>query len=155
MLRTAAALTLAPLLAATLFMSTVLAETAVVEHVTTGPAGATANAAANFDFASDDGRHVFFETTEKLLPSDADSGVDVYVRRIVPPSVLAPPGVVAVPPPGTEPPTGPTPPAAACAVVTTGTKRADRVTGTAPATTRSTRATSGARRSSAARAPIA
>jgi hypothetical protein len=49
--------------------------------VSSGPDGGNGPNNALFDGASDDGTHVFFHTSEKLVtPDDNDSGADVYER---------------------------------------------------------------------------
>src|SRR5205823_13778250 len=51
-----------------------------LEHVSIGPSGGNGSIGAGFSGSSADGRHVFFTTTESLVPADTDSSADVYDR---------------------------------------------------------------------------
>jgi hypothetical protein len=46
--------------------------------LSTGPSGGNGANDAFFDAASADGRHVFFDTDESLVPADTDNSIDVY-----------------------------------------------------------------------------
>ena len=48
--------------------------------VSTGPAGTNANVDAYYKGCSDDGSHVFFQTSEQLTSNDTDSETDIYDR---------------------------------------------------------------------------
>ena len=50
--------------------------------VSTGPEGATGNFDANFAGMTDDGSHVYFETAEKLVPEDTDSGCSYFGNAV-------------------------------------------------------------------------
>jgi hypothetical protein len=52
----------------------------VTTQVSTGPAGGNGATDAFFDAASQNGGHVFFDTTEPLVASDTDTHMDVYDR---------------------------------------------------------------------------
>ncbi len=52
----------------------------VTTQVSTGPAGGNAAAPSVFSGISDDGAHVFFQTTEQLVAGDTDAFTDVYDR---------------------------------------------------------------------------
>ena len=60
------------------------ADHSVLERVSVGPNGtgnsSSATAVASFAGASTDGKHVFFDTKEALVPADTDSSTDLYER---------------------------------------------------------------------------
>ena len=57
-----------------------IADHRVRELVSTGPLGGNQNFTAGFSGASNDGRHIFFSTAERLTADDGDGSVDVYER---------------------------------------------------------------------------
>jgi hypothetical protein len=78
---------LAGTLAATLALgisSSASADHSVLERVSVGANGtgnsSSATAAASFAGSSTDGKHVFFDTKEALVPADTDTSTDVYER---------------------------------------------------------------------------
>jgi Ca2+-binding RTX toxin-like protein len=99
--------------------------------ISTGPAGGNSAVEAILAGASDDGSHVYFETTESLLSTDTDDVEDTYLARLVAPEKTTPPPPAPVPGPAPGPvPAGPQGRAAgACANLRTGTAGADVLTG--------------------------
>ena len=67
--------------AATLLAATAAAQDRSVELVTTGPAGNGSLSEFEAASTSEDGTTVAFATSERLVSSDEDDQVDVYVRR--------------------------------------------------------------------------
>ena len=51
------------------------------DHLSIGPAGGNANTDVFFDFASDDGLRMYFETPESLVAGDTDTAYDLYMRQ--------------------------------------------------------------------------
>jgi hypothetical protein len=68
------------LLATAALAVSALGDHSTVDLVSTGASGGNGAFAVFYRGASDDGVHVFFETSEKLVPADTDSRVDVYDR---------------------------------------------------------------------------
>ena len=51
-----------------------------MRRLSAGPSGGNGAQAATWQGNSSDGSHVFFETSESLVPADTDSSIDVYDR---------------------------------------------------------------------------
>jgi Ca2+-binding RTX toxin-like protein len=96
--------------------------------LSSAPNAGNADFNALFRGASEDGSHVFFETQESLLSSDADAANDIYGKRIAAPDKAPPtaPGSGATPPAPSEQARGLP---GACTNATSGTAAADRLMG--------------------------